>query len=153
MPHREWSERWRKLASQDLMTGSAGEDVMVERWRDLARRLDGGGDQRRDRILEFVEGHLSSETTVIDVGAGVGRWTVPLAEHVRAVTAVEPVPGMRRILEERLAARGLGNVRVVDQPWMEARVKRHDVAVAAYSMYTSPDLAAFGHKMEESARL
>jgi len=90
--------------------------------------------------------------TVLDVGAGVGRWTIPLAELGFAVTAVEPSEGMRQVLRERLDAREFGNVTIVSESWPGAGVPLHDVAVAAYSMYTSPDLAAFARAMGERAR-
>jgi SAM-dependent methyltransferase len=147
----EWCELWRKLASHDLMTGSEGEERMVERWRALAERLDIGGEQRRDPILEFVLERLEPGMTVLDIGAGIGRWTLPLAERVRSVTAVEPVEGMRSVLRERLESRNVTNVSVVEETWFEAEVPRHDVAVAAYSMYTSADLPAFAWKMDASA--
>lgn len=152
MAHGEWIERWKALASIDLMTGPAGEDRMVERWRELAARLDAGIETRPDPILEFVLDRLSPEMTVLDIGAGVGRWTVPLAARARHVTAVEPVEGMRRVLRERLAARNVTNVSIVESPWLDAAIEPHDVAVAAYSMYTSTDLAAFARKMESDAR-
>lgn len=151
MVQTEWSNRWRKLAGQDLMTGNIGEGQMVERWRELARRLDSGVDQRGDPILDFVLERLSPEMTVLDIGAGVGRWTIPLAEAARSVTAVEPVPGMRDVLRERLALHDTRNVELVEEPWLEADVETHDVAVAAYSMYTSPDLVAFAAKMDDRA--
>ena len=152
MARGEWAERWRALALRDQMTGAEGEAQMVERWRNLAGRLDDGSETRPDPILDFVLDRLSEEMTVIDIGAAVGRWTIPIAERVRAVSAVEPVEAMRRVLSERVAARGLTNVRLVESPWLDASVGPHDVAVAAYSMYTSPDLAAFARKMDACAR-
>lgn len=125
---------------------------MVRRWGALAKRLDDGSEQRPDPILGFVMDRLGPDFTVVDIGAGVGRWTIPIAERVRAVTAVEPVEGMRRVLDERVAGRKLTNVSVVGSPWMEAEIARYDVAVAAYSVYSSPDLAGFARKMEVSAR-
>lgn len=130
------------------MTGRGGESRMVERWAALARRLDEPGEQRPDPVLQFVLDRLEPTLTVLDVGAGVGRWTIPLAERARAVTAVEPVEGMRRALQDRLSSRQMTNVTIVGRPWLEADVPRHDVSVAAYSMYTSPDLPAFARKME-----
>lgn len=146
----DWTNLWRELASQDLMTGAAGEGRMVERWQALARRLDSGQD-RPDPILDFIVQRLGPEMSVVDVGAGVGRWTIPLAARARMVTAVEPVAGMRTVLKERVAARGLTNVRVLAEPWLIAEPGPHDVVVAAYSMYTSGDLAAFARKMEATA--
>jgi SAM-dependent methyltransferase len=151
MAHGEWIERWRVLASQDLVREGAGQGQMVQRWSALAKRLDDGSDQRPDPILDFVIGLLKPDSTVLDIGAGVGRWAIPIAGQVRGVTALEPVAGMRQVLEERLARRKLTNVNVIAAPWMEADVARHDVVVAAYSSYSSPDLPAFARKMEATA--
>ncbi|HEY5475945.1 MAG TPA: class I SAM-dependent methyltransferase [Tepidiformaceae bacterium] len=154
MAHDQWTALWRALAAQEVRTepGAGGEGRMVERWRLLARRLDDGSAQRPDPILDFVMGRLDSGMTVLDIGAGVGRWSIPIAERVRSVTAVEPVEGMCQVLEERLRARNQTKVSVVRAAWMNADVATHDVVVAAYSMYGSPDLAAFARKMEASAR-
>jgi len=152
MKHGEWTDLWRRLATRDQMSGSTGEARMVERWRDLANRLDAGTGQRPDPVFDFVLSRLEPGMTVLDVGAGVGRWTIPLAELGFAVTVVEPSEGMRQVLEERLVARDLGNVTIVGESWPEAAVGVHDVAVAAYSMYTSPDLAAFARAMDQRAR-
>ncbi len=146
-----WSDLWDALAKQDLMSGSAGEAEMVERWRSLAARLDDGSGQRPDLVLEFVLTMLTPEMTVVDVGAGVGRWTIPLAGRVRSVTAVEPVDGMRLVLQERVTAKGARNVRIEGAPWMDAILPKHDVVLAAYSMYTSTDLPAFARKMQATA--
>jgi SAM-dependent methyltransferase len=40
--------------------------------------------------------------TVLDLAAGTGKLTAVLAEHADHVVAVEPVDGMRRVLEARL---------------------------------------------------
>lgn len=152
MAGREWTERWARLAVQDLMSDVPGVGRMVERWQRLAARLDSEAGEPEDPNLEFVLGQLDANMTVVDIGAGVGRWTVPLAEHVRSVTAIEPVDGMREVLLQRLRNRGVANVDVVSEPWLDADLAPHDAAVAVASMYTSPDLAAFAAKMERVAR-
>ncbi len=147
----DWARLWRSLATSDLMTGSRGERVMVDRWQRLARRLDEGrGDP--DPLLDTVLGWIDSGSTVADIGAGVGRWTVPLAERAAAVTAIEPVPEMREVLRARLSARGIGNADVRGTAWMDTELDRHDVVVSVHSAYTSPDLVGFVRKMETVAR-
>jgi ubiquinone/menaquinone biosynthesis C-methylase UbiE len=46
------------------------------------------------------------------VGAGTGYFTVAIARRATTVLALEPVPDMRRLLEERCRREGLTNVRV-----------------------------------------
>jgi SAM-dependent methyltransferase len=148
----DWASLWRELASRDLMASAEGEAQMIERWRRVARQLDGGEKQDADPLLDFILGRLDPEVTVLDIGAAIGRWTVPIAKRVRQVTAVEPLPGMRQVLLERVSSRGLTNLTVVDVPWMEAKVAPHDVAIAAHATYTTPDLVGFVRKMEHCAR-
>jgi len=61
------------------------------------------------RILEAAD--LSPEDRVVEVGAGLGTLTRPLAERVGSVVAVELDPRLVDILRERLA--DLSNVRII----------------------------------------
>lgn len=147
----QWAELWRELASHDLMTGTKGETGMIERWRRVARQLDAGERAGSDPLLEHILARLAPDSTVLDIGAGIGRWTLPIARHARRVTAVEPLSDMQEVLVERAASHGIANLEVVRVPWLEARVPPHDVVVAAHSTYTTPDLIAFVRKMDASA--
>ncbi|MBI4311463.1 MAG: methyltransferase domain-containing protein [Chloroflexi bacterium] len=151
----EWSALWRELATHDVQAGAEGERQMVSRWRRVAQELDAGGGLRPgfpDPLLDVLLSRLTPDMAVVDIGAGVGRWTVPIARKVRQVTAVEPTPGMREVLHERLARLGVANVTVLATPWMEVDLEPHDVAIASHSTYTSPDLLAFVRRMEACAR-
>jgi len=148
----DWAALWRELASRDVQASDEGAAQMVERWRGVARKLDSGRKQDPDPLLDLILGRLTSEMTVLDVGAGIGRWTLPMAGRVRRVTAVEPLQGMRQVLVERAAAQGIANLDVLDAPWLTAEVPRHDVVVAAHATYTTTDLLGFVRKMETSAR-
>ena len=94
---------------------------------------------------------VGEDTTVLDIGAGVGRWTLRLSEKVAHVTAVEPLAGMCELLEERVRTRGIDNVALVSADWMQAQVEPHDVVVSVHSTYASSDLMGFVRKMEEKA--
>jgi SAM-dependent methyltransferase len=147
-----WAALWSDLASRDVQASDEGAAQMVERWRNVARRLDAEGKGTPDVLLEHILGRLTSALTVLDIGAGIGRWTLPIAKRVARVTAVEPLQGMREVLLERAAAHGLTNLDVVDVPWLTADVPPHDVAIAAHATYTTTDLVGFVRKMEASAR-
>ena len=148
----DWADLWRDLASRDVQASDEGAAQMVERWRGVARKLDGGGKQDPDPLLDHVLARLTPEMTVLDVGAGIGRWTLPMARRVRRVTAVEPLLGMRQVLVERATAQGVANLDVLDAPWLTAQVPPHDAVVAAHATYTTTDLLGFVRKMEACAR-
>ncbi len=148
----DWVKLWQELAAQDIMANPEGEAQMIERWRRVARQLDSGEQREPDPLLDVVLNRLAPDASVLDIGAGIGRWTVPLAEKVARVTAIEPLAGMRTVLVERITSRGLSNVTVVGRPWMDARVGAHDAALAVHATYTTPDLLGFVARMEATAR-
>ncbi len=147
----DWEALWKELASSDRMAGAGDQAQMVARWRRVAQQLDKGERREPEPLLEFILGRLAPEMTVLDIGAGIGRWSLPIARHVRRVTAVEPLAEMRQILLERAAARQIGNLDVVAAPWMEADLPPHDVVIAAHATYSTADLAGFVRKMAASA--
>ena len=148
----DWAALWRVLASRDIQASDEGAAEMVERWRKFARRLDAEGEATPDPLLEHILGLVTPDLTVLDIGAGIGRWSVPIAGKARHVTAVEPLRGMRQVLAERAAARGIVNLEVVSAPWLTVEVPPHDIVIAAHATYTTPDLLGFVRKMETCAR-
>lgn len=87
----------------------------------------------------------------LDVGAGGGRFAIPLSRHVRQVIAVEPSAAMRSVLAEGTAAEGRENIEVIDLRWPpEAGIgaPRGDVALVANVLYDSLELAEFVSALE-----
>jgi SAM-dependent methyltransferase len=154
MTEPNWAELWRQLSEHFLWSEAEGQGG---HWReDRASRFDAAvkrkGRERSDPILDFVVGRLHPEDTVLDIGAGTGRFAIPMARVARGVTAVEPSPSMAAILRENAAAEGLTNIHLVDAGWEDVEVERHNVAFCSHAMYTSSDLVGFVRKMERSAR-
>lgn len=52
--------------------------------------------------------------TVLEIGPGLGALTFPLARSCARVFAIEKDPELGRLLEERLSAAGIDNVRVIE---------------------------------------
>src|SRR3954454_20691501 len=51
-------------------------------------------------VVDAIRTHLRPADTFVDIGAGAGRFALPLAEIVREVVAVEPSSVMRAALTE-----------------------------------------------------
>jgi FkbM family methyltransferase len=140
----DWLGLWQKL----VVTNARGSSIeSMKRYRSHARQKR----QRPDPLLDFVIESTGSKETVLDIGSGDGRWTIPLAGKAGAVTAVEPDKEMLKLLRENADAAKV-NIRIVELPWEEAGVEPHDIVVCAHAMYTTPDLAAFVRRMEQHAR-
>ncbi|MBI2865107.1 MAG: class I SAM-dependent methyltransferase [Chloroflexi bacterium] len=151
----DWFELWRELATAFLRAEQTKDGRAPDTWQGRARQFDAAVKRklnRPDPLRDFVVSQLGSHSTALDIGAGTGGWTIPLAKMARRVTAVEPSPAMISMLTSNLAAAGLNNVDVIRGSWEEVKADPHDVVICAHAMYTSPDLLAFVRKMEQAAR-
>jgi SAM-dependent methyltransferase len=155
MPSREtdWLALWRELV---LNQRNSAENISAmftqkERARGYETRSREKSKEKPDVLLDFVRQSLQPSDTVLDVGAGTGRWTILLAQKVKRVTAVEPAAAMLEILREKAAEAQLNNIEMINAAWQDAVVPPHDVAICAHAMYASADFAAFVHKMEQCA--
>jgi SAM-dependent methyltransferase len=119
------------------------EPHLYDRWA-LAERL-------HPDILDWLPANLHR---VLEVGAGSGRLTLPLAQRCDELIAVEPAGGLRALLGERLAEQGATNARLVDAFADELPVgDRWADLVVACSVLT-PDAAHGGeaglHELERA---
>lgn len=99
-----------------------------------------------DRLLAMVD----SATSVLDVGAGWGRFAVPLARAARIVTAVEPSPALRTYLRENAVAGGLADerLRIVADTWEAAQVEPADLVLCANVLMPLTDVEPFLRKLD-----
>ncbi|AEF84053.1 conserved hypothetical protein [Treponema primitia ZAS-2] len=64
-------------------------------------------------------GILKAETTILDIGAGTGRFALPFARKVKSLTALDICGEALDILKENAAAEGLGNTETRNGVWEE----------------------------------
>ncbi len=84
----------------------------------VSRPLPGrsAADRGRDRSTRCSPSPTPRDVW-LDVGAGGGRYALPLALAVREVVAIDPSPAMLGALREDAAANGIANVRVIEARW------------------------------------
>jgi SAM-dependent methyltransferase len=116
-------------------------------------------DPRRsgEPALEVLRALARPEETWLDIGAGAGRYALPLALAVRQVIAVEPSEGMRRALRTGMAEHGIDNVRVVAGGWPAALDQlgpppAADVSLIAHVGYDIAEIGPFLDAMEAATR-
>ncbi len=122
----------------------------AEGYRRFVQEASAGGDP----FLECVRRHLRPEETVLDVGAGTGRHTIPLARHAGRVVALDPSPAMLRFLREDATSQGLSNVDVIDGAWPDAagQAPPADVVISAHVLYPIEDVVGFLRGLDGHAR-
>jgi hypothetical protein len=116
-------------------------------------------DPRRtgEPALDALLAAASAGETWLDIGAGAGRYALPLALRVREVVAVEPSGGMRRALRTGMAEHGISNVRVVAGTWPETldelgELPAVDVSLIAHVSYDIERIGPFLDAMEAASR-
>ncbi|MDO8671063.1 MAG: class I SAM-dependent methyltransferase [Dehalococcoidia bacterium] len=151
----DWLEFWRELATTFQKAERAKDGRQTDEWLGRGQKFDASVKKKLslpDPLREFVLSRVHTWSTVLDVGAGTGGWTIPLAKNARRVTAIEPSPTMSSFLDANLAAGALTNVEIIRGRWEEVEVEPHDFVVCSHAMYASPDLLDFVRKMERAAR-
>ncbi len=104
------------------------------------------------QTLKALEPVLVGCRSVLDVGAGVGALTIPLARSVESVTALEPSPAMLDELRANLTRNRLGNVTCLPAAWGKTEVPPHDLILVANVAPIFTDLLAFLMAAEPLAR-
>jgi len=134
----DWAEAWDKhIAETGYRKKIAEAGITSEEywsqfnlWDELHRYTNYPG-IALDRIL----GRIEPCSSVLDIGAGDGAFTVPLAKVSKSVTAVEPSPGQVTRLKSKAEAEKLSNVKIIQKRWEQvepSEIGTHDVVVAAY---------------------
>ena len=73
--------------------------------------------------LTQIAERLERTDTLIDVGAGAGRYAVPLSRVLGHVTLIEPSPAMAERARSQFAAAERSNFDLLESGWMEAEVE------------------------------
>ncbi len=99
--------------------------------------------------------HLNSSDTVIDIGAGTGRLTIPTAKQVKQVTAVDPSQSMLKILSKKAQEEKLTNILQINKPWEKLKlnvdIEPHDVVVSSLAFFMR-NIARELKKMDRAAK-
>lgn len=80
-----------------------------------------------DKILEAFQPDKSM--SFLDIGAGDGAITFRIAEHVGETTAIELNPELCDVL------RANNNIKVIEQAFEDANLKKYDLVLASHVMY------------------
>ena len=156
-PDPDWNEIWKQR--QQLQESSKRPGDATHNWdkRENAERYDASArSEYDDRVRRTVASlPLSRDARVLDIGAGPGVLTIPLAPLVREVTAVEPGAGMLEVLRKHARREGLKNISCVQKVWEDVDLAAdlaapYDIVVASLSL-TMHDIRAALEKMDAAA--
>jgi CTP:molybdopterin cytidylyltransferase MocA len=118
-------------------------------------------DRNGDPVLDALRAHARPGDTWLDIGAGAGRYALPLARSVRRVIAIDPSASMLAELREGMAKHAIDNIEVHEGRWPAivdsaeanlADVLPVDVSLIAHVGYDVEAIGPFVDAMERATR-
>src|SRR5579864_7007128 len=107
----------------------------------------------RDPFFLRLRNEVTPQTSVLDVGAGTGRFTIALAPQAQHVIAVEPNASMLDYLRRDASEQGLTNISYVQTTWQDAPDDLHaDIVICSHVLYPIRDIVPFLAKLQHAAR-
>ncbi len=108
--------------------------------------------RRRDEpALEVLRELAHPDDSWLDIGAGGGRYALPLALEVRQVIAIEPSDSMVAVLRQGMAEHAIANVEVHQALWPMAGSPTADIALMAHIGYDIERIGPFLDAAETAA--
>ncbi len=151
------SSRWRELVRSRLGEMEAitpgGGAVGPGYWDARARRFAAQvGTAEGDPLVSRIGRAGGRRATVLDVGAGTGRFTLALAPRVGQVVAVDSSGAMLSILRREARRRGLANIRGIEGRWEDVDAPPAEVVLCSYVLPLVEDATGFLAKLDAAAR-
>jgi SAM-dependent methyltransferase len=149
---RRWAEQLEGWRIPDALLASVDESPYGWPQRLWKRRSEMASREPEPFTTGVVRDLLGAEGDLIDVGAGRGRASLPLAAEGHRLTAVEADAAMAAGLREDASAAGL-TVAVIEGRWPHVadRVQPASVVMSANVVYDCADIAPFLSAMNAKA--
>jgi len=121
-------------------------------WAGRAQHFQADPRRPLDTVLTEIASLLEAGDTLIDVGGGAGRLSLPLALRCREVVIIDPSAAMGEGFAQIVETAGISNARFVKAGWLEADGITGDVGLVAHVTYFVPAIVPFIEKLRTAVR-
>ncbi|MEO8540040.1 MAG: class I SAM-dependent methyltransferase [bacterium] len=145
----EWGRRVRANYEQaeQFREGVASNDFYAP----IAATFRADPRRTNEPALDVLRGLVIPGETWLDIGAGGGRYALPLAVAGARVTAFDPSPGMLDVLRAAAAEFDVAGVTTANGRWPTPEPFAADVALIAHVSYDIAEIGPFLDAMEATA--
>ena len=106
-----------------------------------------------DPLLRRLQSVITSQTSVLDIGAGTGRFALALAPAAQQVIAVEPNGAMLGYLLHDASEQGLSNITTIQANWQDTpKNLSADVVICSHVLYPIVDIEPFLAKLYQATQ-
>lgn len=122
-------------------------------YRPIATQFADDPWRQGDEFLDLLRGFGGPDAVWLDIGAGGGRYALPLSLTNRMVHAVEPSDGMREVLRSEIERHGIRNIELHDFRWPDGSDRlQADFSLISHVGYDIRDINGFLDGMERATR-
>ncbi len=148
---------WDEMRNQRMRQMRVGYDPefrakLAEDHREIARYNDY---EYGRKATDALGGILDENSRVLEIGAGPGTLTIPLATKAKQVVVIESSEVAVRSLKRNLEDRSLENVEIVNKNWMDTDERElgdgFDLVVCSHFLWQMEDLEKHLEKMEAAS--
>lgn len=106
-----------------------------------------------DPFLLKLRSIVTPQNSILDVGAGTGRFTLALAPSVQHITAVEPNSAMLNYLQHDVEEAHLTNITTISQTWQDVSDDvQADIVLCSHVLYPMRDIDTFVLKLRAATQ-
>ena len=145
-----WNER--AEASSEQSRRALEKSPVGDSWNQLSARFAPVAQgEPEDPVITLMRPWLESTDTVVDVGCGAGRLTVPLAGICQSVIGLDPSPAMLTDLAHQVRDRSISNIRIDESTWEAWPKEPADVVLMSHLLYSVHPIEEFLQKAHRVA--
>ena len=150
----EWRHVWEEMRDQRMMPVRVGYDPefrakLAEDHSEIAKY---NNYEYGRRAIDALDAILDENCRVLEIGAGPGTLTIPLAAKVKQVVVIESSEVAVKSLRRNLDDCRVENVEIMDRNWMEVGEREigggFDLVVCSHFLWQMKDLEKHLEKME-----
>jgi SAM-dependent methyltransferase len=139
-----WGDRVRSNREQVDRVREAPADA--DFYRPVSSLFRANPERTDDPVLSALRTVVQPDDVVLDIGAGAGRYALPLANDVREVIALDPSSAMLSALREAMAEFRISNVRPIEARWpLDPLEPAGSAAHGALGPFPIADMALVAH--------
>jgi ubiquinone/menaquinone biosynthesis C-methylase UbiE len=146
----DWAELWHQKLEKTTFKGNGA--AFWDHWAKSVSHTGSHGKYTEELLKRM---RLSSDFSVLDVGAGTGKLTLPLAQRVQFVTALDQSAVMLDVIAKKAAAQNIQNIRLLKLNWNDVTIGKdfqlHDVVLASRSLPSGSDITRAIKLIDKSA--
>ena len=152
-----WREVWEEMRKQRMRPLRIGYDPefrakFAEDYSEMAKY---NNYEYGRKTVEALSEILDKDFEVLEIGAGPGTLTIPLAKKVKKVVAIESSETAVDYLKRNIKESQVGNIEIMKKNWLEVEDReiedRFDLAVCSHFLWQVKDLEKHLKKMETAS--